>query len=89
MGTMVEICLFSNLPKLEKQIKELESDCTATKLVSLCKTRWVARIDALEVFFQLFEAIAEGSGSYWNTESACLARNLLKTYLRSSMGQER
>ena len=58
MGTMVEICLFfSNSPKrqleLEKQIKELESDCTATKLVSLCKTRWVARIDALEVFFSI------------------------------------
>ena len=55
MGTMVEICLFfSNSPKrqleLEKHINSL--DCiSAKKLLSLCKTRWVARIDALEVFF--------------------------------------
>ena len=55
MGTMVEICLFfSNSPKrqleLENNIKSIEG-ATAKKLVSLYKIRWVARIDALEVFF--------------------------------------
>ena len=77
---MVEICLFfSNSPKrqleLENNIKSIEG-ATAKKLVSLCKTRWVARIDALEVFFDLFpvvittlEVISEGSTSGWNAES--------------------
>ena len=55
MGTMTEICIFFTYsPKrqqeLEKTIKS--GDCAIErKLVSLCKTRWVARIDALEVFF--------------------------------------
>ena len=52
MGSMVELC--SNSPKrqleLEKHIQSMQST-NARKLVSLCKTRWVARIDALEVFF--------------------------------------
>ena len=54
MSTMVEIWLFfSNSPKrqleLETNVQSLE-DTTANKLVSLCKTRCIARIDALEVF---------------------------------------
>ena len=80
MGTMVELCLlFSNSPKrqleLEKHIQSI-AGATAKKLVSLCKTRWVARIDAFEVFFDLFpaviktlEVISEGSASGWNAES--------------------
>ena len=77
---LVEICLsFPYSPKhqleLENNIKSIEG-ATAEKLVSLCKTRWVARIDALEVFFDLFpvvittlEVISEGSTSGWNAES--------------------
>ena len=57
MGTMVKLCLFFlNSPKrqleLEKNIQSVEG-ATEKKLVNLCKTRWVARIDALEVFFNL------------------------------------
>lgn len=62
MGTMVEICLFfSNSPKrqleLEKNIHILGA--TANKLVNLCKTHWVARIDTLEVFYNLFPAVVK------------------------------
>ena len=88
MGTMVEICLFfSNSPKrqleLEKNIASLD-DVTAKKLISLCKTRWVARIDALELFMDLFPAvvavlksISDGQAGGWNTDSSRLARSLL------------
>ena len=88
MGTMVEICLFfCHSPKrqleLEKNVKSIPG-ATAKKLVSLCKTRWVARINALEVFFDLFpavittlEVISEGSTSGWNAESCRLAENLM------------
>ena len=78
---------FSKSPKrqleLEKHIQSIEG-ATTKKLVSLCKTRWVARIDAFEVFFDVFpaviktlEVISEGSASGWNAESCRLAENLM------------
>ena len=88
MGTMVEICLFfSNSPKrqleFEKHIQSIEG-ARAKKLVSMCKTRWVARIDALELFFDLypavvktFEVISEGSSDGWNVDSRRAAESLL------------
>ena len=81
MGTMVELCLFfSNFPKhqleLEKHLQSIQST-NAKKLVRLCKTRGIAHIDALEVFFDLYpavvkrlEVISEGGITGWNTESA-------------------
>ena len=90
MGTMVEICLFfSNSPKRQLELEKMiqSGDCTtAKKLVSLCKTRWIARIDALEVFLDLFPAvvktldvISQGSAGGWNTESSRLAENLMNS----------
>ena len=88
MGTLVEICLFfSNSPKrqleFEKHIQAIEG-ARAKKLVNMCKTRWVARLDALEVFLELypkvvrtFEVISEGSSEGWNTESCRAAESLL------------
>lgn len=88
MSTMVKICLFfSNSPKreleLETNIRAMNSS-KATKLVSLCKTRWVARIDALEVFFDLYptvvhtlEVISSGSAGGWNSDSCSSANSLL------------
>ena len=85
---MVKLCLFfSNSPKrqleLEKHIQSIQST-NARKLVSLCKTRWVARIDALEVFFELYpavvktlEAISEGGSAGWNAESCRSAESLM------------
>ena len=78
---------FSNAPKhqleLEEHVNSIEG-ATAKKLVSLCKTRWVARIDALDVFFDLFptiiktpEVISEGSVNGWNLESCRSAENLM------------
>ena len=59
--------------------------------MSLCKTRWVARIDALEVFFDLFpfvfqtlDVISEGSAGGWNTESSRQAANRLSSITKFS-----
>lgn len=50
---------------------------TATKLVNLCKTRWVARINALEVFYDLYPAVVNTNsiyhGLYCNPEVSPLA----------------
>ena len=88
MGTLVKICLFfSNSPKrqleFETHIQSIEG-ARAKKLVSMCNTRWVARLDALEVFFELypavvrtFEVISEGGSEGWNAESCRAADSLL------------
>ena len=88
MGTMVEICLFfSNSPKrqleFEKHIQSIKG-ARAKKLAGMYKTRWVARIDALELFFDLypavvktFEVISEGSSDGWNVDSRRAAESLL------------
>ena len=86
MGTMLEVCLFfSNSPKrqleLERNIQSI-GDATAKKLVNLCKTRWVARIDALDVFYDLFPSVLKtfeviSEGTDWNQESRRSAENLL------------
>ena len=86
MGTMLEVCLFfSNSPKrqleLERNIQSI-GDATAKKLVNLCKTRWVARIDALDVFYDLFPSVVKtfeviSEGTDWNQESRRSAENLL------------
>ena len=72
--------------ELENNIKSM--NCSkATKLVNLCKTRWVARINAFEVFLDLypavvktFEVISEGSVFGWNADS-CKAADTLLTYI--------
>ena len=82
MAMMIKICLFfSNSPK--RQLK-FEKHALSRKLVDMCKTRWVARIDALEVFLNIFpaviqalEVISEGASSGWNADSRCSAGNVL------------
>ena len=76
-GTMKEICLFFNLsPKrqaeLEKNIKE-KGDSKRKMLVNLCKTCWVARIEAYESFSDLLPAVVSTMESIsieagWNTD---------------------
>ena len=49
------------------------------KLVDLCRTRWVARNDALSVFLKLYPAVVEtltiiSSSRGWNADSASRAR---------------
>ena len=85
-GTMQEICLFFNLsPKqqaeLEKNITE-KGESRRKKLVNLCKTRWVARIEAYESFSDLLSAVVStmeciSTGAGWNAESSQKAASLL------------
>ena len=49
--------LFSDSPKHQLELENSFEGATAKELVSSRKTRWVARIDALNVFFDLFPAI--------------------------------
>jgi hypothetical protein len=94
MGILKEISLFfSNSPKrqqeLERQIMEMtNSETNKRKLVDLCRTRWIARIEAFEVFESLFsavvnslEVISEGARTGWNAESATMAKGLFHSIM--------
>ncbi len=78
---------FSNSPKrqlaLEEWIDNVLPDENRKKLKELCRTRWVERHEAFEVFLDLFlptfsclEAIAH-STSNWNRETRTDAQSLL------------
>ena len=85
-GTLQELCLFFNLlPKrqqqLEEEIDKIEN-AKHRKLVNLCKTRWVARIEAYEVFAELLTAVVQAlevisTEDGWNMESSRKASSLL------------
>ena len=89
-ATMKEVFLFfDNSPQraahLRYVIEEKQPESNHTKLVSLSKTRWVARIDALSTFDELyssvcdtFQSIAENAGEKdWNLNSRSTANSLL------------
>ncbi len=89
MQTADEISrFFSNSPKrqlaLEEWIDNVLADENRKKLKELCRTRWVERHEAFEVFLDLFlptfsclEAIAHSSTSDWNRETRADAQSLL------------
>ena len=60
-GVVAEICLFFNYsPKRQQELQEhIENlpvgTISETKLVNLCKTRWVAQIEAFEVFRDMLQ----------------------------------
>ena len=62
-GVVEEICLFFNYsPKQQQELQEhVENlpvgNSSKTKLVNLCKTRWVAQIEAFEVFRDMLPAL--------------------------------
>ena len=78
MGTLEELCRFFGFsPKrqqlLEHKIQDKKPQSTHRKLKDLCKTRWVQRLDALEVFEELLlpvvytlEDIKANAGGSWN-----------------------
>ena len=79
---------------LSDEIAELAAESKKTKLVSLCKTRWVARHDALNTFSDLFplviatlKAMAENEGGGWSADSRVMAGGNLAaiTKLTSSL----
>ena len=71
---------FNNSPKrfgfLEMQIKEILPNAKHSHLIDVCRTRWVARLDGLDVFAEVFvpltqclEAMKLNQDGVWNTET--------------------
>ena len=63
MGEVKEISYFFNFSEvrnvvLQHTVKELCSDSHRTKLVDVCRTRWIERIDGLHIFQDLFPALS-------------------------------
>lgn len=86
MDTLGEITRYFNYsPKREGlliyTIKEIcDNHQTNKKLLDVCQTRWIPRLDALEVFRQLFEPIIttldqirNNEERHWNSESVSKA----------------
>ena len=78
---------FNNSPKcfgfLESQIKEILPNAKHSHLIDVCRTRWVARLDGLDVFAEVFvpltqclEAMKLNKDGVWNTEAVCDASGL-------------
>ncbi|XP_065883923.1 52 kDa repressor of the inhibitor of the protein kinase-like [Dysidea avara] len=79
---------FKNSPKrqlaLEKWIEDILAGEKRKKVKEMCRTRWVERHNAFEVFCDLFlpifccfESIAGSSGSEWNRETRSDAQSFL------------
>ena len=69
---------------LEQAIEETQPSSRKTKLGDLCRTRWVQRLDALEVFETLhpsvvacMERICEDGAKKWSADSLADAKGLL------------
>ena len=79
---------FNFSPKRQSALEEFVSkypDAVKSKLLPLCRTRWVERINALEVSLDLLEAvfetfchIEENSDGSWNRESVIQASSFIK-----------
>ena len=58
-GTMKAVYNFFNWPErlslLQEKISQVCTEATRWKLIDICKIRWIARIDALEVFEKFFK----------------------------------
>ena len=61
---------------LEKSIADTQPESTVSKLKDLCRTRWVERIDALNIFQSLYpsivacmETICNDGAELWSSES--------------------
>jgi len=79
---------FNFSPKRQNALEECISkypDALKTKLLPLCRTRWIERIDALETALDLLEAIvdtfsciSDNADRSWNRDSVIQAFSLLK-----------
>ena len=73
-GALQEICIFYNYypmrqAELDRQIKDLPLvESRRQKLVNLCKTCWVARIETYKVFMEVMPAVV-GTMETISTES--------------------
>ena len=88
MSEVNSIANFFNLsPKRQKCLEDYVgqySSSLKSKLLPLCQTRWVERINALEVALDLLEAVVNvftdicENSSEWNRDTVNLASSLLK-----------
>ena len=88
-GTVEQLSLFFNLsPKrqsqLEADIKRCLPEVKHEKLINVCRTRWVERLNALDLAIELYrpvteclEAIVTNAERHWNSESTTKASSLL------------
>ena len=87
-GVVEEICLFFNYSlkrqqELKEHVENLSVGTTSkTKLMNLCKRRWVARIEAFEVFRDMLPVLVStleviNTADGWSAESSMKASALL------------
>ena len=88
MGVIGKVYQFFDVhPKrqraFEKSIVECQPSTTSQKLKDLCRTRWIQRIDAIDVFKRLFpsivdclENICSDGARLWSADSLTDARGL-------------
>ena len=88
MGTMHELTNFFRFSRkreslLLDKIEEVCPQSSHTKLKEICKTRWVQRLDSMEVMTELMDAVVEtleeikvNAGKSWNHESTTKANGL-------------
>ena len=89
MQTADNVCrLFSNSPKrqlaLEKWISQICSEEKRKCLIEMCRTRWVERLEAFDIFSDLFlpivsclEEMVNSTQSDWNRETRSDANSYL------------
>ena len=89
MGVVGKVYLFFDVhPKrqraLETAISDTQPDSNVHKLKDLCRTRWVQRIDAIQVFCSLhqsivacMESICDSNPGSWSSDALTDARSLL------------
>ena len=79
---------FNNSPKrqaaLEKKIEDLLPAAKHKTLINVCRTRWIARIDGLDRFEEMFEAttaalceMRDNLDGTWNAETSATASGLV------------
>ncbi|XP_074658619.1 52 kDa repressor of the inhibitor of the protein kinase-like [Tubulanus polymorphus] len=88
MDTLGELSrFFSNSPKrqgaLSEKIKVLCPESKRSKLLDICQTRWVQRLDVMEVFSDIVVAVVEtldlismNAEKHWNPDSVVKANGL-------------
>ena len=86
-GTMKAVYDFFNWPKrlsvLQEKISQVCLEATHWRRIDICETRWIARIDALEVFETIFHAIVlalrevkNNTNGTWKSDSCTDASDL-------------
>lgn len=88
MGVVGKVYISAAHPKrqraFESAISDTQPDAKVHKLKDLCRTRWVQRIDAFDVFCSLhisivacMENICDSGSESWSSDSLTDARSLL------------